>query len=61
MVNGKMVNGFMEKKVYNSPQIEVEKINLSAAVLVGSPDSTDFTPGDPVHPGAPKRPYVEVF
>ena len=52
-------NVIMEKKVYNSPQIEVEKINLSAAVLVGSPEDTPMP--DPSHPGAPKRPYVEVF
>ena len=55
MVNVKIVNGFMKKKIYSIPQVEVEQINMSSALLVGSPDNTDFTPGDPVQPGAPRR------
>ncbi len=54
MVNDKMVNGFMKKKIYNTPLTEVEKIYLGVSVLAGSPpDGTD--PATPPHPGAPKR------
>ena len=50
----------MEKKVYMMPLIEVEKINLSTAVLIGSPTDSDPMP-DPSHPGAPKYTKPEVF
>jgi hypothetical protein len=50
----------MEKKVYMMPLIEVEKINLSIAVLAGSPDDSSPMP-DPSHPGAPKRRVAPVF
>lgn len=49
----------MEKKVYMMPLTEVEKVNLSAAVLVGSPEDTPMP--DPSHPGAPKYTKPEVF
>ncbi len=49
----------MEKKVYMMPLIEVEKINLSSAVLVGSPDGTPVPPPGPS--GAPKYTTPEVF
>lgn len=44
----------METKRYMKPLIEVEKINLSAAVLIGSPTDSDPMP-DPSHPGAPRH------
>lgn len=50
----------MEKKVYMMPLIEVEKINLSIAVLAGSPDDSSPMP-PPIHPGAPKRRVAPVF
>ncbi len=54
MVNDKMVNGFMEKKLYNCPFVEVEKLKLSG-VLLASPQGDD-TPLPPLDPGlAPKR------
>ena len=53
MVNDKMVNGFMEKKLYNAPLMEVSQINLSSCILDGSPVA-DPLPVPP-HPGAPKR------
>lgn len=44
----------MEKKVYMMPLTEVEEVNLSAALLIGSPDDSSPMP-NPSHPGAPKR------
>ncbi len=50
----------MEKKVYMMPLIEVEEVNLSAAVLAGSPyDSSPMS--DPSHPGAPRRYGPDIF
>lgn len=50
MVNDKMVNGFMEKKIYITPLMEVQQINLTQCLLDGSP----IIPVPP-HPGAPGR------
>lgn len=50
----------MEKKVYMMPLTEVEEVNLSAAVLAGSPDDSSPMP-DPSHPGAPKRYGSDIF
>ena len=57
MVNDKMVNGFMEKKLYNAPLMEVSQINLSSCILDGSPtpDPDPVIPIPPLGPGAPKR------
>ena len=44
----------MEKKVYISPLMEVEQINLSKCLLDGSP-VVDPHPVPPLGPGAPKR------
>lgn len=49
----------MEKKVYMIPLTEVEEVNLSAAVLVGSPEDTPMP--DPSHPGAPRRYGPDIF
>ncbi len=43
----------MEKKIYSSPLVEVEAINLSKCLLDASPAATP-TPVPP-HPGAPTR------
>ena len=58
MVNDKIVNDFMEKKIYNVPLIEVSKIVAKGMVLAGSP----ITPSIPVppHPGAPGRVGSEI-
>lgn len=50
----------MEKKVYMMPLTEVEEVNLSAALLIGSPDDSSPMP-DPSHPGAPKRYGSDIF
>ena len=52
MVNDKMVNGFMEKKLYIAPLMEVSQINLSSCILDGS---LVELPTPPIGPGAPKR------
>jgi hypothetical protein len=45
----------MEKKIYSSPLVEVEAINLSKCLLDASP-AADPRPTDlPIGPGAPKR------
>ena len=49
----------MEKKVYMMPLTEVEEVNLSAALLVGSPEDTPMP--DPNHPGAPRRYGPDIF
>ena len=36
--------------VYEAPVAEVIEMNLNATVLTGSPDTTGFTGGDPLHP-----------
>lgn len=50
----------MEKKIYMCPQIEVEKVNMNGAILIGSIDD-DVTPPPPIHPGAPGRNRTPVF
>lgn len=45
----------MEKRIYISPLTEVEQINMSTAVLTGSPTDDWSMSGGPSHPGAPKR------
>ena len=54
MVNDKMVNGFMEKKIYNAPLIEVSKIVANGMVLAVSP-----IPPFP-QPGAPARGGIKI-
>lgn len=44
----------MEKKIYITPLMEVEQINLSKCLLDGSPVTPSPTPVPP-HPGAPMR------
>ena len=58
MVNDKIVNDFMEKKIYITPLMEVQQINLTQCLLDGSP----ITPSIPVppHPGAPGRVGSEI-
>ena len=53
MVNDKMVNGFMEKKIYITPIMEIQQVNLTQCLLDGSP--VDPLPTPPIGPGAPKR------
>ena len=48
----------MEKKLYMIPLTEVAKVNMSGVVLTGSP--TD-TPPPPIHPGAPRKHWTDVF
>ena len=46
----------MEKKLYISPLIEVAKVNMSTAVLTGSPTNDEWNmSSDPSHPGAPRH------
>ncbi len=46
----------MEKKQYIMPLIEVAKLNLGIAVMLGTSMADDETPAPPGgHPGAPKR------
>lgn len=48
----------MEKKIYTTPLMEVEKISLSWCLLDGSPKVTPVPP----QPGAPaRRGVVPVF
>lgn len=42
----------MEKKLYNSPLMEVQQINLSSCILDGSPVTL---PIPPIGPGAQRR------
>ena len=50
----------MKKKLYISPLMEVETINLSSCLLDGSPAPTP-TPVPP-HPGlAPRKHWTDVF
>ena len=46
MVNVKIVNGFMKKKIYSIPQVEVEQINMCNTLLTESPVAPV-----PPHPG----------
>ena len=57
MVNDKMVNCFMEKKLYNSPLIEVAEVTVKG-VLLASPDDT---PTPPIDPGMSPIPSRENF
>lgn len=46
----------MEKKIYMSPLTEVARINMSSAILTGSPTDSNWSMGsNPGHPGAPGR------
>lgn len=45
----------MNKKQYIFPLTEVEQINMSTAVLTGSPTDEWSMGGGPSHPGAPKH------
>lgn len=45
----------MKKQIYISPLTEVEQINMSTAVLTGSPTEEWGMGSGPSHPGAPKR------
>jgi hypothetical protein len=49
----------MAKKIYSTPLMEVEQVNLSSCLLDGSP----IVPPVPVppHPGAPQRHRTPVF
>ena len=52
----------MEKKIYYSPLIEVEEINLAATLRSGSPTPDNDDPLTPSQPGAPaRRGGVPVF
>ena len=42
----------MKKRIYSSPLVEVEAINLSKCLLDASPASST-TPTPPIGPGAP--------
>lgn len=55
MVNDKMVNSFMEKKLYNTPQTEVLQLGTTVIMEAFGPASM---PKDPLT--APKR-KAEVF
>ena len=51
----------MEKKLYNSPLIEVAEISINGALMASPEPPVDNTPmPDPSHPGAPAR-RTEVF
>lgn len=52
MVNDKMVNGFMEKKIYITPLIEVTKIVANGMVLAGSPTIPPFPHPAPARGGS---------
>ena len=56
MVNDKMVNDFMEKKIYNAPLMEIQQVNLTQCLLDGSPD---LRPIPPIGP-APARGGTEI-
>ena len=45
----------MEKKQYIMPLIEVAKLNLGIAVMLGTSIADDDTPAPPGHPGIVKR------
>ena len=48
----------MAKKIYSTPLMEVEQVNLSSCLLDGSPI---VPPPVPPHPGAPQRHRTPVF
>ena len=58
MVNDKMLNGFMEKKQYISPALEV--VNLRAIHAMMNPFGDASNPKDPFLI-APKKNEPEVF
>lgn len=45
----------MNKKQYIFPLTEVANVNMSGAVLTGSPTDEWSMDSNPSHPGAPKR------
>lgn len=46
----------MKKKIYMMPLFEVAKVNMSGAVLTGSPTDDWSMDNNPAHPGqAPKH------
>lgn len=53
MVNDKMVNGFMEKKIYITPLMEVQQVTLTQCLLDGSP--VDPRPIPPIGPAPARR------
>jgi hypothetical protein len=53
MVNDKMVNGFMEKKIYITPLMEIQQVNLTQCLLDGSP--VDPRPIPPIGPAPVRR------
>ena len=60
MVNDKMVNGFMKKKLYIIPLTEVASVKMSGVILT-SPEPSVAGPQPPQGPaGAPAR-RTEVF
>lgn len=62
MVIDKMVNSFMEKKIYYSPQTEVMPMMVSGSIMVTSIGGTDGS-GLPTGPGplSAHHRYAEVF
>ena len=58
MVNDKMVNGFMEKKLYSTPLFEVMNLGSELMQHLNSVSTTVF-PGGPG--GAPDRHRTPVF
>ena len=61
MVNNKMVNSIMEKRLYNSPLVEVEQINLTGMLMESPVTPTKPTP-PPGPAGIPSRKHwTEVF
>jgi len=57
MVNDKMVNSFMEKKIYISPVSESMNLHAMQAMM----DSPMFGPASVPKTLAPKRPDDKVF
>ena len=57
MVNDKMVNSFMEKKIYISPVSESMNLHTMQAMM----DSPMFGPASVPKTLAPKRPDDKVF
>jgi hypothetical protein len=54
MVNDKMVNGFMKKKIYITPLMEIQQVNLTQCLLDGSPVE-DPRPIPPIGPAPARR------
>ncbi len=49
-----MVNGFMEKKIYIAPLMEIQQVNLTQCLLDGSPVE-DPRPIPPIGPAPARR------